>query len=122
MPQVKSPPPQVSRSTPSGQSTLQDGAEPQKTVQVPSHRALQVSASRHWALELLPSTTAQFLTLVQKNWLSAPVSTTHVSAELQRVRQLSAQTPPQVAADRHRNSQSSMHSALHMSLVAVQLG
>ena len=64
MPQVKSPPPQVSRSTPSGQSTLQEFAEPQNTVHVPSHRALQVSASRHWASELLPSTTAQCVTLV----------------------------------------------------------
>jgi hypothetical protein len=64
MPQVKSPPPQVSRSTPSGHSTLQDDAEPQKTMQLPSHRALQVLTWRHWAREPSPIITAQSETLV----------------------------------------------------------
>jgi hypothetical protein len=62
---------------------LHELASRQNTVQVPTHRALQLFAPRHWAEELSPSTAAQSRTFTQRYMLFAPVSAWQMSVVLQ---------------------------------------
>ena len=96
----------------------------QATVQVPRQRTSQLLTLVQRATEPSPISTAQFSELVQLKSLLTPVSTLHVcSTPLHRTKQLSPQSPSQLSAERHLNSQSSaVQVAAQSSRTAVQVG
>jgi len=103
---------------------LHVGVSAQATVQVPRQRTTQLVTLVQRVNEPSPISTAQLFTLVQLTSLSVPVSALHVcSTVLHLTVQLSPQSPSQLSAERHLNSQSSaVQVAVQSSLTAVQLG